>query len=297
MESSCSDRWTRNTFLKPFRADSQRCSFAMTVEAHCEFPQTRSWLTGSNVRRGREWPPKLFKSALARSVSVGIHGLTHGTRRVSMSIQQTQDGVSVPTSYFRKLNVFTMLCCSTLLAFPFSMNAAAEKVARPAISFTVNPTIIAAGGTVHLAYRLRRATSATLSNGAQTSPYPATSDSGPTTVSRTTIFTLTAVGPGGRASKSIRVTVKPAKKSPSVTAPVISSFTASAPSVAAGGSSVLRWTVKGTSPKVTLNGVAAVIPTTVKPSATTSYYYCVISLIPRVRFYWRSKMLGSTLLE
>ena len=188
-----------------------------------------------------------------------------------MSIQQTQDGVSVPTSYFRKLNVFTMLCCSTLLAFPFSMNAAAEKVARPAISFTVNPTIVAAGGTVHLAYRLRRATSATLSNGAQTSPYPATSDSGSTTVSRTTIFTLTAVGPGGRASKSIRVTVKPAKKSPSVTASIISSFTASAPSVAAGGSSVLRWTVKGTSPKVTLNGVAAVSPTTVKPSATTSY--------------------------
>ena len=29
----------------------------------------------------------------------------------------------------------------------------------------------------------------------------------------------------------------------------------------------------------------------------TCYYYCVISLIPRVRFYWRSKMLGSTLLE
>ncbi len=34
---------------------------------------------------------------------------------------------------------------------------------------------------------------------------------------------------------------------------------------------MLSWTVTGTSPKVTLNGVAAVSPTTVKPSATTAY--------------------------
>jgi hypothetical protein len=189
-----------------------------------------------------------------------------------MSIQQTQDGLRVPTTHFRKLNIFALLCCSTLFVFASTVQGAAAT-APPTISFTVSPTSVAAGGTVHLAYTLKGATSATLSNGAQSGSYPATSDSGSTTVSKTTTFTLTAKGPGGTDHKSITVTVKAAKTSPSPsgTAPVISSFTASTATVAAGGSSVLRWTVTGTSPKVTVNGAAATSPMTVKPTATTSY--------------------------
>jgi hypothetical protein len=167
-----------------------------------------------------------------------------------------------------KFSPFTILTVVLLTVPTF-----AARTAPPSINFTVSPTSVAAGGIVHLAYSLRRATSATLSNGAQTAPYPATSDSGSTTVSSTTIFTLTAVGPGGTSSKSITVTVKPANTTPppSVTAPGITSFAASAVSIATGGSSVLSWTVTGTSPTVTLNGAAATSPTTVKPSATTSY--------------------------
>ncbi|HZC43145.1 MAG TPA: hypothetical protein VE195_03160, partial [Acidobacteriaceae bacterium] len=187
-----------------------------------------------------------------------------------MSIQPTQDGCSVPTTHLRKMNVFASLLCLSLLVFPFTVKAAAEL---PTIRFTVTPTTVTAGGTVHLAYTLTGATYATISNGAQTGQFPATSDSGSTTVSKTTTFTLTAVGPGGTARKSITVYVAAASPKPSatVTAPAITSFTASAASVAAGGSSVLRWTVSGTSPKVTLNGAAATSPITVKPSATTSY--------------------------
>ena len=188
-----------------------------------------------------------------------------------MSIHQTQDGPSVPTNQLRKLHLFSLLCCCTLFVIASTRHATAAT--KPTINFTVTPTTVAAGGTVHLAYTLTGATSATLSNGAQTGPYPATSDSGTTTVSKTTTFTLTAVGPGGTASKSITVAVKSAKTKPSsaVTAPVIASFTASATSVAAGGSAVLSWAVTGTSPTVTLNGAAATSPMTVKPSATTSY--------------------------
>ena len=189
-----------------------------------------------------------------------------------MSIPQAQDVIHAPAIHLRKFNAFAILCCSALLAFAFTMNAAAAT-APPSISLTVSPTTVAAGGTVHVAYMLQGATSATLSNGAQTASVPATSDSGSTTLSKTTTFTLTATGPGGTARKSTTVMVQPAvtKPSSSATAPVIASFTASAPTISAGGSSVLSWRVTGTSPTVTLNGAAATSPMTVKPSATTSY--------------------------
>jgi hypothetical protein len=167
-----------------------------------------------------------------------------------MSFQQTQDRPSVPTKHIRKSHFLSLLCCTALFVFASTMRGTAAT--KPTISFTVTPTVVAAGGTVHLAYTLKGATSATLSNGSQKAPYPATSDSGSTTVKKTTTFTLTAVGPGGTASKSITVTVKAAAKPASVTAPVIASFTASASKVTAGSSSVLSWTVTGTSPTVTL---------------------------------------------
>lgn len=189
-----------------------------------------------------------------------------------MSIPQAQDGIHTPATHFRKFNVFAIVCCSVLLAFPFMTNAAAAT-ARPSLSLTVSPTTVAAGATVHVAYTMQGAKSATLSNGSQTLFLRAASGSGSTTILRTTTFTLRATGPGGTARKSITVMVKPAATKPgsSVTAPAIASFTASTPSVSAGGSSVLRWTVTGTSPAVTLNGAAATSPMTVKPSATTSY--------------------------
>ena len=187
-----------------------------------------------------------------------------------MSIQQTQAGLSVATKYFRKLHLLSLLSCSALFVFASTMQGIAA--AKPTINFTVSPTTVTAGGTVQLAYTLSGATSATLTNGTQSGSVPTTSDSGSTTVSKPTTFTLTASGPGGTATKSISVAVSAAKTSPSsVTAPVIAGFTASAMSVAAGGSSVLSWTVTGTSPTVTLNGAAATSPMTVKPTATTSY--------------------------
>jgi len=184
-----------------------------------------------------------------------------------MSIRYAQVKLSAPASHVRKLNLFAMLCCSTLFAFGFSLHATAAT--KPTVNFTVTPTATTAGGTVHLSYTLRGATSATLSNGAQTVAIPATSGSGSTAISKTTTFTLIAKGPGGTTGKSITVTVNTAQTSKS--APVISSFTASPTSVTAGGSAVLSWTVTGATPTVTLNGAAATSPMTVKPSATTSY--------------------------
>ena len=185
-----------------------------------------------------------------------------------MSNYQAQAKLRLPANQVRKLNLFAVLCCSTLFVFGFTMHATAAS--KPTIRFTVTPSTVAAGGTVHLSYSLRGATSATLSNGAQTGAIAPTSSSGSTTINKTTTYTLTAIGPGGTARKSITATVNAAQSS-GTTPPVITSFTASATSVAAGGSSMLSWAVTGTSPTVTLNGAAATSPMIVKPSATTSY--------------------------
>lgn len=184
-----------------------------------------------------------------------------------MSNYQAQAKLRLSPNHVRKLNLFAVLCCSSLFAFGFTTHATAAT--KPTINFTVTPTTVAAGGTIRLSYTLQGATSATLSNGTQTGAIPPTSGSGSTTINKTTTFTLIAAGRGGTASKSITATVTTAQAS--VAAPAIPSFTASPTSIAAGGSSVLSWTVTGASPTVTLNGAAAKSPITVKPSATTSY--------------------------
>lgn len=134
-------------------------------------------------------------------------------------------------------------------------------------SFSASPSSISAGGSSVLSWTVSGSGVSVRLNGAIAAS--------PTTVSpsATTSYTLSASNKGGTVTQTVTVTVTQSTPPtpPPPSAPVISSFSASPSSISPGGSSVLSWTVSGNGVTVKLNGAAAASPTTVSPSATTSY--------------------------
>jgi PKD repeat protein len=133
---------------------------------------------------------------------------------------------------------------------------------RPSISFTATPTDIVAGSSSTLAWTVTNATTVSIDNGVG-----GVSANGSTSVSpgTTTVYTMTAAGPGGTSFAQVTVNV--------VELPRIT-FTATPSTIAAGGTSTLSWTVTGVSSATIDHGVGTVFAlgsTTVSPTQTTVY--------------------------
>ncbi len=134
--------------------------------------------------------------------------------------------------------------------------------AAPVISaFTATPAQVNAGGSTKLAWSVSGAATLTIDNAVGA----VTGTSKTITPAKTTTYTLTASGSGGSTTAKVTVTV--------VTAPVISSFTASAATVNPGEASTLSWNATGAATLTIDNGVGAVTGTSkaVTPAKTTTY--------------------------
>jgi PKD repeat protein len=133
---------------------------------------------------------------------------------------------------------------------------------RPSISFSATPTDIVAGSSSTLAWTVTNATTVSIDNGVGN-----VSANGSTSVSpgATTLYTITAVGPGGTSFAQVTVNV--------VEVPRIT-FTATPSTIVAGGTSTLSWTVTGVNSATIDHGVGTVFAlgsTSVSPTQTTVY--------------------------
>lgn len=137
------------------------------------------------------------------------------------------------------------------------------RAPAPAIaSFGANPASIGAGASSTLSWTVSNAASLSIDHGVG----PVAGASVVVAPAVTTTYTLTASGAGGTASASATVTVIPA--------PVISSFTATPPSIAVGTSSTLSWTVSDATSLSIDRGVGSVTGLAsvgVSPSVDTTY--------------------------
>jgi hypothetical protein len=130
-------------------------------------------------------------------------------------------------------------------------------------SFTATPSTISAGAASTLQWSVSNATSLSIDQGIGA----VTGQSASVTPAATTIYTLTANGPGGSATATATVTVS------ATSAPLIQSFAASPASITSGGSATLSWSVSNATSLSIDNGVGAVTGTSkaVTPAATTIY--------------------------
>ncbi|MBL0211757.1 MAG: heparinase II/III family protein [Holophagaceae bacterium] len=137
----------------------------------------------------------------------------------------------------------------------------------PTITFGASPATISSGQSSTLSWAATDASTVIL-----------TPDTGPpiglvrgTTLvvnpTVTTIYTLTATGPFGRATKTVTVTVTVPQP------PVISAFSASPSTIQSGQSSTLAWTVSGADSLTIAPAIGSVTGTyvNVSPTATTTY--------------------------
>jgi len=132
------------------------------------------------------------------------------------------------------------------------------------ISFTATPPTITAGGSTTLRWTTTNATSVVINNGVGSQPANGSADVLPTV---TTVYTLTAIGPGGTSSSTVTVTVNPA-------APLVNSFTATPDTIIAGNSVTLAWTTSGATGVLIDNGIGnktASGSIVVSPVVTTTY--------------------------
>lgn len=132
-------------------------------------------------------------------------------------------------------------------------------------TFTATPQTVAPGEMVTLSWEAANSTGVTIDNGIGAKPTTGTEVVVPT---ETTIYTLTASGPGGSAIASVTVTVVPAGD------PVITRFDATPSTVLAGGQVELNWDTDNASSVSLDNGIGA-RPAKgteiVTPLATTTY--------------------------
>lgn len=132
-------------------------------------------------------------------------------------------------------------------------------------TFNATPQSVAPGDQVTLSWQALNATGVTIDNGVGQKP-----SSGSVTVNprRTTIFNLTATGPGGQAVASVTVNVT--QDGPAS----ISRFDAMPPTIVAGGQAELTWDTDNALSVTIDNGVGARAPKDsiiVRPAQTTSY--------------------------
>lgn len=141
----------------------------------------------------------------------------------------------------------------------------------PAVdAFTATPGTIASGASSTLSWSCRNTTGVRIAE--VSGNFAATGTAG-VSPAITTVYHLTADGPGGTATATVTVTV-----TGGVDAPRVDSFTASPSSIAAGGSSILSWVCSNTT-TVTIGGVgsfAAAGSTPVSPAISTLYSLAAI---------------------
>lgn len=133
---------------------------------------------------------------------------------------------------------------------------------KPQISFTASPRTITEGESSTLAWDVLNATSVSIDHGIGSQ---AASGSLSVSPSATTMYRLTATGPGGSVSSHVMVTV--------ITAPVIS-FSATPNAVMRGGTATLVWTVTDATTVVIDNGIGMQATSgaiEVRPTVTTTY--------------------------
>ncbi len=133
------------------------------------------------------------------------------------------------------------------------------------LRFVAMPASIVSGGSTTIAWETSGATSVSIDNG-----IGAQAPTGMTTVSptQTTLYTLTASGPGGNATGLLTVTVTNAG------APTITSFTVMPQQIAPGGSASLAWQTSGADTVSIDNGIGMQATSgsiSVSPAATTTY--------------------------
>jgi len=176
-------------------------------------------------------------------------------------------------SLYQLLAVLPLALALSSCSSGTSLTAAAPAftIAPVITAFSGGPANINVGQSTQLTWSVYGATSVSLSNGTTTT----TSPTSPLTVTPavTTTYTLTATNAIGTSTYSTTVTV--------LQLPVISSFTATPPSVTAGSSSVLAWTVSGettlslatTVGTATTSAVESIASTgvTVTPASSASY--------------------------
>lgn len=128
-------------------------------------------------------------------------------------------------------------------------------------SFTAAPAAVAAGGSSTLSWSVSNATSLSLDPGIGA----VTGNSRSVSPAATTTYTLTATNASGSTTATATVTVVPP--------PVITSFTATPPSILAGAASTLAWTVSGATSLSLDQGIGVVTGTSrsVSPTLTTTY--------------------------
>ncbi|MDD5590899.1 MAG: hypothetical protein PHY18_03110 [Dehalococcoidales bacterium] len=144
--------------------------------------------------------------------------------------------------------------------------ALTTEQALPVIhQFSASPDNISPGEISKLSWSVSNATIINIDNGIGN---VALSGERNVTPSETTIYTLTATGPGGSNTATVQVMVTPLEP------PVINSFTATPDEITAGGSTTLYWNVSNAS-SVTISpdigDVANEGSREVSPSETTSY--------------------------
>ena len=133
----------------------------------------------------------------------------------------------------------------------------------PSITFSAEPTSIAAGQNATLVWNTASATSVSIDNGVGAKPVNGNAIVSP---SATTTYTLTAVGPGGTSTAQATVSV--------IQAPVIVFF-ADKISIDSGGSAVLFWSASDASTVTIDQGVGTVASggsVRVSPRQTTTYH-------------------------
>jgi len=151
--------------------------------------------------------------------------------------------------------------CAGHGASPQSSEASSTASAAPTISISAAPQSINVGQTATLAWESSEATSVIIDNGVGSVPLDGTIQVQPTS---TTIFHVTAVGPGGKAASAVTVQVNQ---------PVSLSFSAAPVVITAGQSSTLTWSSQNAA-SVSIQGVGNFGPSgsaSVTPATNTTY--------------------------
>lgn len=146
-----------------------------------------------------------------------------------------------------------------------TLTVVVQDTAPTVISFGGQPTSIVAGQQAVISWQTTGATSVMIDQGVGMQPANGMVTVGPT---QTTLYTLTASGPGGQTTALFTLTVAEAG------APVVVSFAAAPQQIAPGASTVLSWQTMGASLVTIDNGIGVRSTNgsvTVSPPTTTNY--------------------------
>ena len=181
--------------------------------------------------------------------------------------------------------VITLACSLALMqgcvyvpAIPGMTGAA--NVQPPVIaSFEAVPDVLSAGGRAALNWTVTGAQSVSIDNGIGPVALKGTRTVMP---DATTVYLLTASSPAGTVTATARVLVTGAGTGTAAPLqPVINSFTVTPPSIYAGGSASLGWSISNATSATLSQGIGSVNPVSgtqwVSPAATTTYVLTAVN--------------------